>query len=744
MFLGSKQSVYSNKKGFKSLQSLKEELLASCVKQNVPESKKNEKTGKESENSGKDSSSSGASALQPAAMDTSSTASPPPPSDDNATSITTPINLTPEYLATRSPTPLPSLDKLVISKLTIISLGALSPLQALARLELPNNNLTDVYKLALGTLPVLIYLNLSHNKLTSFKGIADCQKLQVLNLSHNEIGEAAADHPLQTQSLKALIMNHNQLTTLPKCKHTQPDCNTLNVSHNRIATLEGLKVFRHVKKLVLSYNEIQSIATGSLKHFKQLDFLDLSHNKLQSAESSAWKHITQLKKLKLSFNNLSLMEDVYQMKKLNQLTELWMFENPVAQDVHDWKKFFPQLVRLDDLFVDPEEQQKYEDKMERRKRMQEWRAKRSGKRKRDDGADDELSAVRHKNERRKRPKKNVIEKNDTDEANMVDEDLYEVQGESKNAVEIFDRGNVKLPGSGKPDTTAATRKPVHLRKKKKKHIDKEAPRAHLSELTKKNDWEHKQKWRSLSKAIPTLKSETQVRKERMKKRKQKQREDFGGLFLEENAKKTKNGDRAVNDRATRTDRENMGPRRVNKAEQTARNNRGDTHPRTSPQRGGSRGKRDGRASTRGGRNNHSARGTNKMDSKFGEKQRHQDNSQTKTTKTQSQTQPASQQKSKGFVDKSHDWDKLFQEASTSGSKFESVKGTERKPTDAGSSTLSGSDDRAKQSEGGAQRDSQYSGVVQKRSASLHKMERIKKKQSNLQDVLMKIVDEDGW
>ncbi|XP_057337576.1 chaoptin-like [Microplitis mediator] len=137
--------------------------------------------------------------------------------------------------------------------------------------------------------------------------------LIALDLSHNRIREIASITFHNLTNLKTLILDVNQLGTIPNI------CDLVSLEHFSI-TYNKLKSVNKsnfcslskLKKLILSNNVLTKIASGSFDKLNSLEELDLSNNKLVNLATNWISSKINLKNLNLGknlfedFSNLSL------------------------------------------------------------------------------------------------------------------------------------------------------------------------------------------------------------------------------------------------------------------------------------------------------------------------------------------------------------------------------------------------------------------------------------------------------
>ncbi|RLN87231.1 hypothetical protein BBJ28_00004265 [Nothophytophthora sp. Chile5] len=97
------------------------------------------------------------------------------------------------------------------------------------------------------THPFLLELRLAHNDIEEISGVSQLRFLRVLDLSHNRLTSMrglATDEasPRGLQALETLLLSHNQLTTIDASVSLLPRLAHLDVAHNRLKALTNLGV----------------------------------------------------------------------------------------------------------------------------------------------------------------------------------------------------------------------------------------------------------------------------------------------------------------------------------------------------------------------------------------------------------------------------------------------------------------------------------------------------------------------
>ncbi|BFY97062.1 hypothetical protein BsWGS_00102 [Bradybaena similaris] len=156
--------------------------------------------------------------------------------------------------------------------------------------------------------------------------------MSVINLQDNNIENF--DCPMQlTKRLDTLNLDGNRLTQVPECvlnsdrirmnylslsrnnitelimlyevpdDHILPDIRIINLSFNKIRSIETLRDLGNLTVLDLSYNSIRGISVEAFVHLRHLQVLQLSHNEIHSLGSGVFDKNLKLRQLDLS-NNL--------------------------------------------------------------------------------------------------------------------------------------------------------------------------------------------------------------------------------------------------------------------------------------------------------------------------------------------------------------------------------------------------------------------------------------------------------
>ncbi|XP_042304106.1 extracellular matrix protein 2-like [Sceloporus undulatus] len=160
---------------------------------------------------------------------------------------------------------------------------------SLQELHLDSNRIEEVTESVLNKTLNLTVLVLSNNKLQEDRiaprAWIDLPKLEALDLSHNRLAHVPSFLP---RHLKQLTLHHNCIERIPGYvfAHMKPGLEFLHLSHNvlqddGIHAVSFLGLYRSLAELLLDNNQLQSIPRGIL-NLKGLQVLRLSHNRIRN------------------------------------------------------------------------------------------------------------------------------------------------------------------------------------------------------------------------------------------------------------------------------------------------------------------------------------------------------------------------------------------------------------------------------------------------------------------------------
>ena len=195
----------------------------------------------------------------------------------------------------------------------ISDLSPLSTLTNLTSLTLSNNQISDLAPLS--SMLGLRSLNLSNNEIVSVLPLNDVRvrQLQILNLSHNNIASLNGIH--QLNNLTSLVLNDNQINDMLWLINLR-GVPILNLSNNNITNVQPLTHMPHVRNLNLSNNRIIDL-NPLWNHQQNLLSLNLSKNDIENV--GGLMSMSGLRTLDLSDNRVSYLRPLSGLTNLNDL-----------------------------------------------------------------------------------------------------------------------------------------------------------------------------------------------------------------------------------------------------------------------------------------------------------------------------------------------------------------------------------------------------------------------------------------
>ena len=156
--------------------------------------------------------------------------------------------------------------------------------------------------------PRLRFVNLSHNKLSTFSDDAFGQQnaVQQLDLSQNALARIPTLRHLGF--LKWLLVSSNWLEELRSDDLSGNFLlEAIDLSRNLIRKLPAdcFSTAHHLRMIDLSRNSIDTVPSSVFRHLMSLDRLDLSFNRIYEVEAEAFNPSTALRSLDLSHINIT-------------------------------------------------------------------------------------------------------------------------------------------------------------------------------------------------------------------------------------------------------------------------------------------------------------------------------------------------------------------------------------------------------------------------------------------------------
>ncbi|PRP86395.1 CLL6 clavata1-like receptor S/T protein kinase protein, partial [Planoprotostelium fungivorum] len=177
----------------------------------------------------------------------------------------------------------------------------------LQTIDLSNNNFIRQLPFWMGYCPNVINVNMSNNHFTELAiSWAIMSKLEVLDLSHNEIAGEITNAVAIWPYMQVLLLDDNQLSgPIPTEMGNLTRLTRLGLSRNNLyaENLNFLSSMRQLEKLDLSHNQIMSELPDSMSD--SLTYVDLSHNVLWGHVNTSIFNLRHLDTMDLSNNRLS-------------------------------------------------------------------------------------------------------------------------------------------------------------------------------------------------------------------------------------------------------------------------------------------------------------------------------------------------------------------------------------------------------------------------------------------------------
>ncbi|XP_037255521.1 centriolin isoform X2 [Falco rusticolus] len=178
------------------------------------------------------------------------------------------------------------------------------------QLDMSAENVEAAFEYENGVSPGVRYITEALIKRLSKQEDLAC--ISSLNLSSSKDGDKKFKYIENLENcseLETLNLSNNQIEKIEKLDKLMKLCE-LNLSYNRISKIEGIEHMHNLQKLNLAGNEIEYIPTWVGKKLRSLRILDLKWNKVSS------------------------LHDIAKLRPLQDLTSLFLADNPVVSLPH--------------------------------------------------------------------------------------------------------------------------------------------------------------------------------------------------------------------------------------------------------------------------------------------------------------------------------------------------------------------------------------------------------------------------
>ncbi|XP_035660174.1 toll-like receptor 4 [Branchiostoma floridae] len=175
-------------------------------------------------------------------------------------------------------------------------------------------------------------LNLSFNRLTHVPTVGLPERLDALEVQHNNIGSYIYNSVLFIPHVTYLDVSHNHIQSLIVASPAGTSTlETLKLDNNALKAIDGkfMEGLVTLQTLTLSHNKLQVIEKGTFRWVNKLTKLDISNNKIATIAPSAFRWLPDLEFLDLSNNNIQQISTLT-FDGLGNLTELNLAGNEIV------------------------------------------------------------------------------------------------------------------------------------------------------------------------------------------------------------------------------------------------------------------------------------------------------------------------------------------------------------------------------------------------------------------------------
>ena len=203
------------------------------------------------------------------------------------------------------------------------NLLALDGLQTCKQLQYVDAHKNFLEYIDLKDIGNLVYLNVSHNKLSSIHGLDGCVNLRWLDMSHNRITRTGGMHTLNR--LHTLDLNTNQLISMTGLSDT-PTIQHLDLSQNHLQKCEDIDKLCLLEHLNLASNTLVELPL--LHNHVLLQILNVEDNSIENIDKLKAFWLPLLHSLNISQNGL---ESLVPLKIFHLLKDLDLSVNQILE-----------------------------------------------------------------------------------------------------------------------------------------------------------------------------------------------------------------------------------------------------------------------------------------------------------------------------------------------------------------------------------------------------------------------------
>ncbi|XP_073334852.1 transforming growth factor beta activator LRRC32 [Pagrus major] len=244
----------------------------------------------------------------------------------------------------------PVLENLSLNSnsITKISQNTFSGSLSLTKISLHNNVILEIEDRAFDLLNHLTELDLSKNSISCITDF-NLYNLTVLNLSQNSLELFQSSGSTSCYKLQSLDLSENKMSHFPLLP-VDNKLQYLDISRNRLQSInvtgkpEKRALFRYLRHLDMSYNQLRSLPESFFYCMLSLEVLNVSNNCLGSFSVTNQNLLQTVKIVDLSFNSLQSL--TFKENTLPLLEELFLQGNDLTTLHHQVFQRLPSIRHL--------------------------------------------------------------------------------------------------------------------------------------------------------------------------------------------------------------------------------------------------------------------------------------------------------------------------------------------------------------------------------------------------------------
>ncbi|XP_031639954.1 leucine-rich repeat-containing protein 15-like, partial [Contarinia nasturtii] len=161
----------------------------------------------------------------------------------------------------------------------------------------------------------LVDVDFSYNLIKNINAntfTADSNRVEMLNLSHNNITELSVQLFKTMPELKRLYVSQNRIGDLPSFLfHNSKNLVEVDLSNNQIGRIDDLAFFgdSNLDKINLSNNQLTAFNKKIIENHEHLTHLDISHNLIDKLKADTFQNLRNLMHLNLAENPIKAVNN---------------------------------------------------------------------------------------------------------------------------------------------------------------------------------------------------------------------------------------------------------------------------------------------------------------------------------------------------------------------------------------------------------------------------------------------------